>query len=847
MARRDKSEYLFAMFEPQSRLPALLVEAGRLKDKGELVEAAKRFTEIEQLLRALIEIHQHHNADYPESPMSIEPLTSSLGTALMMHADAIGSLGDGAGAEALRTAAIDLAQRSESPQAVANRRRDRAAALAADSRYHEAISELLDARATLEAANDELGAVRVTAQLAETYEWLGDIARARDEAASARATLDPRLPAGGPSMEGILDSVLGGQLEGAELQSTLLAIWVQLVQLEGRLSRDLGDHARARAAFESAVPRVVTVAKPAVEFQLARIDIEAGEVERGYRRLCELEPMFQGLLAQKRGVLQSWQAEALLRLGRLDEALELARAGAESIARQNDLDGLWRAQWRVARCFLALKNYRQDAYRWALAATTTIGSLRRAPLGFRLDSTYLADKLPVFEAALDLAIELEDVGAACRLSDSIKSRGLTSVLRTEQAAPADDPRFASLTTEIDRLDHLVRDAWSPEIEARRNALLAERAEVIEQIRIRDPRWRAVTEAPSLDLDALQRSLALDKTAALSLYWHHDRVIAMLITPDDIVAETRVLAPQTIADIETYRAVCSADNPAAPELDPAVFEGLAAARLVPERILDRALEIGSVIVVPHRALHILPWAALKHRGRRLFEYATTSVSPNLSSIALLRSQRASVATIGLIGGPTYPDRVVPLLLASSELAVIARHYETAGGNVVGNVIEGDDATSAAFVALATSPSANGGVLHVICHGEFFAGEPMRSSLLFSDGKVDAATISRLQLRFEEVVLSACSTGYRPTEVNAVSLSGDDIVGLVASFMEAGASTVLVSIPTARGDAVHRFMSAYHKQRAANVPPRIAYRDALRTMAAEAEFSPSLWAGFTLYGG
>ncbi|MGE3766832.1 MAG: CHAT domain-containing protein, partial [Kofleriaceae bacterium] len=760
---------------------------------------------------------------------------------LMMHADVLDAMGDDG--EALRMAAIE-ASSNTSPAEAANRRRDRAAALAVESRYHEAISELLDARGILEAAKDELGAVRVTAQLAETYEWLGDIVRARDEAAQARRRLDPRLPADGPSMEGILASVVRGHLAGAEDEATILNVWIQLVQLEGRLSRDLGEYERAREAFERAMPRMVTAGKPGIEFQLARIDVHSGDARRGYERMRALEPIFQkGLYAQKLGVLWSWQAEALLQLGRSEEALELARRGADAIEKQNDLDSLWRARWRVARCFLA-QGYTKDAYRWALAATTTISSLRRAPLGYRLDSTFLRDKLPVFECAIRLAVELEDPRTVCMLSDAIKSRGLTAVLSSSRAAPPVDPRFDELTTQIDRLDHLANTGV--DVEASRTQLLAARAQVIEQIRLRDPRWRAVTEAPNLDLASLQKRLATDDAAALTVYRYEDQLVAALITPVEIVARTHRLAPTTIEAIERYRANCASAKPDVALYDPGLLEGLSATNLVPEPILERALATSNLIAVPHQALHVIPWAALLHRGRRLFEHTSVSVCPNLSSIALLRSRANTSRRVGLIGAPAYPDTIAPLLLASSELSAIRRRYE-ADGEVIGTVIEGEDATCAAFLDLAVRPDASDGVLHVACHGEFLAGEPMRSSLLFADGRVDAATIARLQIPYDEVVLSACSTGYRPTEVNDVSLSGDDIVGLVAAFMEAGVSTVLVSIPRARDDAAQRFMSAYHLQRAKGISSRAAYRDTQRTMLSEATFAPSLWAGFTLYGG
>ncbi|MGE0397977.1 MAG: hypothetical protein AB7T06_14855, partial [Kofleriaceae bacterium] len=120
---RDKSDYLFAMVEPMSRLGTLQFETQTLKDRGKLAEAAAGFTEMETLLRELIRLHEQHNADHPSSPMDIPPLVSSLANTLMMHADVLDAMGDDG--EALRMAAIE-ASSNTSPAEAANRRRDRA-------------------------------------------------------------------------------------------------------------------------------------------------------------------------------------------------------------------------------------------------------------------------------------------------------------------------------------------------------------------------------------------------------------------------------------------------------------------------------------------------------------------------------------------------------------------------------------------------------------------------------------------------------------------------------------------------------------------------------------------------
>jgi len=157
-----------------------------------------------------------------------------------------------------------------------------------------------------------------------------------------------------------------------------------------------------------------------------------------------------------------------------------------------------------------------------------------------------------------------------------------------------------------------------------------------------------------------------------------------------------------------------------------------------------------------------------------------------------------------------------------------------------------ATQEGFRRLAREESSRDAILHVACHGSFETGDPMNSGLLLADGRLDAADIARIHLPFAEVVLSACSTGYRPTAVRDIPLSGDDVLGLPAALLEAGARSLLVSIPPARDDATLALMTVYHEQRSTGHPPLQSLRTAQVTMKDDPLYPAHLWIGFTQYG-
>jgi len=188
---------------------------------------------------------------------------------------------------------------------------------------------------------------------------------------------------------------------------------------------------------------------------------------------------------------------------------------------------------------------------------------------------------------------------------------------------------------------------------------------------------------------------------------------------------------------------------------------------------------------------------------------------------------------------------PLLQAEIELRDIEGIYLGHGG-VVGQVFIGKDATEANFWRLAKDPDGPRNILHISSHGAFEADEPMNSGLLFSDTRVDASEIARAGLQYDELILIACSTGFRPTEVQGIVLSGDDILGLPGALLEAGVRSVLVSIPPAREDASQRFMTLYHESRAEGISPLHAFQETQLAMLQDSDYPPYLWAGFTLYG-
>ena len=116
--------------------------------------------------------------------------------------------------------------------------------------------------------------------------------------------------------------------------------------------------------------------------------------------------------------------------------------------------------------------------------------------------------------------------------------------------------------------------------------------------------------------------------------------------------------------------------------------------------------------------------------------------------------------------------------------------------------------------------------------------MFSALRLADGWLTGIDALDLPVRDALVTLSACESGRTVTE-------GGEISGLVGAFLQAGASSVLVSLWLADDDATAALMRRVYDLLADGAGRAAALRLAQRELAATAPH-PWYWAPFTLVG-
>ena len=753
------------------------------------------------------------------------PLVQQLST----YADHKKAAGDRATSRRLRQEADRVVARYLDAAATAAVRRERAMDAAAEGRFQDALIGLQDAAAVFTEKGDVLETVSTELQLANVYEWLGDHDRALQTLSRAHQRVAPLLSQGPPSAADVasalrrqISAIMAGgkNTRHGEQLLALRNFANEVVQAEARNRRALGEYDLADSLFREARPFVLEMGLAVgVDYHLAVIACARRDVAEAQRLLRQIAPAFEDPEVRPRlGALRMLEADVLLLSDRPETALGAADSGLADQSTYPDLDLEWKLQWRRARALAAMQRPvpALAAYR---AAMTAADRLRMAPLGYRLDTTFLHDKLPMAHEAIDLACEHGKADDVAWFVELIKSRALAatmSVPRSPLAArsPA-ELRFDEISRQIDAIAFARYSGSAPSGALQeRMRLLDERDTLLEAIRIREPRWRMLSEPAAVNIRDVRAHLG-DRTVLLLLN-RGSQVIAVAIDGQGSTAGAKQLSAKSSDAIARF-----AENLRRRAPNEALFDltgecGVGVEDLLAEGVISQISNAKKLIIVPHGVLHLLPWACLGIGSQRLFELVAVGILPNLASLPLLDTGACPDPVVALIGAADYSRLTLyrPLAESALELAEVAAAHPK---RVVSPIPTGREATEEAFWHLATACEGNYALLHFSGHGTIEATEPLASGLVLTDSTVDAAELMTRPLPFREVVLSACSTAWRPQAAGGLGLVGDDALGIPASFLEAGARFMLVNVPPVRESVSRQFTVAWHRYRRSGLTP------------------------------
>ena len=818
----------------------------------------------EATTQLLLLLHAHNESGLAPSPWDTVAVAETLAQQALIEADLVEANGNAPEAVRLRQWVRELADRELPTIARARVQLSLTNQHTVEGRFNEALEAFDDLFRLFADAGDLTQAVQTALDEVGLLEWLGDYDRALETLEKARTLLPARdtipttmIGRPGQSFDDQIRALsatlhAGGSLEDAAAvvqQAAVSRASVELVEKEARVRKARGEYDKAASLWESVVPYYASIGgSAAIEFQLAVVDRLRGNPASARRRLARIEPAFSNdLFAGRIAGLRQMQSWVELDLGDAAGALDLANQGLAALERNPDEDLAWRLYWRRAAALRALGRS-AEAIAAYLDAAAKVDSLRKSPLGYRLDSTTLLMRLPVIEEGIELAAKEGDARSCLRLIELVKARALSSALSLpvgeRRTRTSLEQEFDRVTQRLDALEYAGLSGAVKDVDAgvQRKALLERRTALMEQIRLRDPRWRSLTAPASFDLAALVSVLSRRRQAALTLYVTGTVVRSVLVMDGCFEIGEQQMRVATLQALEKYVANLQSEDCNPAWLDPATFE-LDASRFLPDPLLEKALSADSLLVAPHGALHLLPWASIVFGGRRLFERVPVGVIPNLTCALALETPLVAAPRVALAGLATYPglSNLGDLPGVGRELDAVASMYS---GRLLAPPLRDGAATEAAVRALAARDDAAGAILHLACHGTLDLQDPLSSGVLMIDGKIDAAEWAQMRLHYDEVVLSACSTGWRPMDAGRIKLRGDDILGLPGALLEAGARAIVVSIPEASDIGTEMFMTAYHRRRATGTPPLAAFCQTQRELLG-GDLSPHTWTGIVCY--
>jgi tetratricopeptide (TPR) repeat protein len=245
----------------------------------------------------------------------------------------------------------------------------------------------------------------------------------------------------------------------------------------------------------------------------------------------------------------------------------------------------------------------------------------------------------------------------------------------------------------------------------------------------------------------------------------------------------------------------------------------------------------LIIVPHGALHKIPYAALYDGEKYLVERYAHSVVPSLTVIDFILKKRNPNQKQFLALANPKTDYAT-LRFAEKEVQEISKLYTKK------EIYFQKEATE----KVAKTRSDDADIIHFASHGEFNDLQPMQSGLILSkdsenDGYLQVHEIFGLNFRNSNlVILSACDTAISKI------YNGDDLVGLSRSFIYAGTPALLATLWSVDDRSTYILMKTFyeywHKNGLAKIDALRRAQNSLKSMPGYSH--PFYWAPFIIIG-
>ncbi|MEM7539002.1 MAG: CHAT domain-containing tetratricopeptide repeat protein [Chloroflexota bacterium] len=327
---------------------------------------------------------------------------------------------------------------------------------------------------------------------------------------------------------------------------------------------------------------------------------------------------------------------------------------------------------------------------------------------------------------------------------------------------------------------------------------------------------------------IQTDIAGTETTLVEYYVVENRLLAWVIEEDKFAAETLDL-PRTevVSKVEFLRNLI-ADKDFTKEDGQELYQRL----ITP---LKPHIHHENLIIVPHNALHYLPFAALwdAENEQYLLEQYAISYAPSASVLKhVLENRNPDEGRFLLMGNP------------DGSLSAAEREVTELASLVGATPYLNDMATEDQLYR----QGSNFDVIHLAAHGEYSVADPLVSYIELApgqemDGRLEVREVFGLDLSNTNlVVLSACETAIGENSL------GDEILGLTRSFLYAGTPAIVTTLWRISDEASSTLMAEFYRNL---YQEKMTTAQALRSaqvhvMQQQQWSSPYYWAAFNLTG-
>lgn len=570
-------------------------------------------------------------------------------------------------------------------------------------------------------------------------------------------------------------------------------------------------------------------------------------------------------LSTRAGYARLLAARAAFELGDMRRAARMARSALETVEGLSAPAVAYQCHNLIGRVHRQ-RNRRTEALESFRRAVEIIEKMRGGIASDEFKAAFLHDKISAYEDAVAVCLDKVDDGRdefieeAFMLVESSKSRALADLLGRYVRGSEDSASKTRLAPETRaRLAKLIEDLnWyssqaglAEDKGDQRGAETANRyrhavvrrereiAQLFRRMEIDAPEFAEIQRMEGASLMDLRSALEPGETV-VEYFTTGDHVSAFVVSRDQVRVARDITSKSEIDRcIATLRFQIEKFNYGSEYVEAYFGQMRRATNDILAQLyakifapLEPMISGDQLIVVPHGALHYVPFHALYDGSQYLIDRFEVSSVPSASVLKLCRTSRGSSGDSDV----KSDDMLVALGLAETGTPDIEEEIDSLAALFSNSVtLTGKQATRANL--LEAAPRAR--FLHLASHGYFRRDNPMFSFLKLADANLNFYNLLDLRLSAELVTLSACHTG-----VNKV-FPGDELHGLVRGFLYAGARSVVASLWAVSDRSTADFMRDMYSQIRAGSSKRAAIRHAQLAIK-DAYGHPYYWAPFVLMG-